>query len=155
MMTRKSKYGLMACVNLARHHGEGPRLIESIAEEEQLPRKFLEAILLELKNARLLGSKKGRGGGYFLAKPPEQIAVGKIVRILDGPLAPIPCARASNPVPCEECRDPENCGVRSVMRAAREALADVLDNTSLKQVVEMEPSAQARDGGDTALPDQR
>jgi len=140
MMTRKSKYGLLACVNLARHHGKGPRLIESIAEEERLPRKFLEAILLELKNARILNSKKGKGGGYFLGKPPEEIAVGKIVRTLDGPLAPIPCARASSPIPCEECKDPDTCGVRAVMRSAREALADVLDNTTLAQVVEMESS---------------
>lgn len=146
MLSRKSKYGLMASVHLARHYGTGPRLIESIAAEERLPRKFLEAILLELKNARLLDSKKGKGGGYYLAKPPGEITVGAIVRVLDGPLAPIPCARASNVEPCEECENPEICGVRSVMRAARDALADVLDNTSLKQVLDQEKALAASKG---------
>lgn len=140
MLSRKSKYGLIACVHLARHYGEGNRLIETIASEERLPRKFLEAILLELRNARLLQSKKGKGGGYTLANSPSTITVGKIVRVLDGPLAPIRCARASNPIPCEECRDPDNCGVRAVMRDAREALALVLDRTTLAQVVQREAS---------------
>jgi len=138
MLSRKAKYGLMGALNLARHYERGPRLIAEIVEEEDLPRKFLEAILLELKNDGMLSSKKGKGGGYTLARPPEEIMVGHIVRTLDGPLAPIRCASTSAPMPCAECKDPATCGIRDVMRDVRNGISDILDRTSLSDVIRRE-----------------
>jgi Rrf2 family protein len=136
MVSKKSKYGILACLNLARNHGNGPRLITEIADEEKLPRKFLEAILLELKNAGILSSRKGRGGGYMLGRDPDKIMIGSLVRTLDGPLAPMRCASVTAPVPCEDCADPESCAVRALMRETRDAISGVLDNTTLAQMME-------------------
>ena len=135
MLSRKAKYGLIASLDLARHFERGPRLIADIARDEELPRKFLELILLELKNAGFLDSKKGKGGGYQLAKSPHLITVGGIVRAIDGPLAPVRCASTMSPVPCEECLHPEWCGIRLVMKDTRDAISSVLDNTSLADVM--------------------
>jgi Rrf2 family protein len=107
--------------------------IKAIAEREQIPAKFLEQILLSLKNAGLLHSKMGVGGGYYLAKPPEEITLGQIVRVLDGPLAPINCVSHMAYEPCG-CPDEETCGLRLVMLDVRNAIADILDNTSLADV---------------------
>ena len=92
MISQKSKYALKALTVLADEYGKGPILIADIAALEHIPRSFLELILLEMKNHRFLDSRKGRGGGYFLAKPPEQISAGQVLRAIEGPLAPLPCA---------------------------------------------------------------
>lgn len=136
MISRKSKYGLIAVLHLARYYQRGPRLIVEIAEEENLPRKFLEAILLELRNSGFLDSKKGRGGGYILARAPEKICVGEMIRVLDGPLAPLRCASVSSPVLCTDCKDPHVCCIRALMMDTRDAIASVLDNTTLAQLIE-------------------
>ncbi len=91
MLSKKSKYALKAMMVLAKEYGQGPVLISDLAQREDIPRKFLELILLELKNQGLLQSKKGKGGGYFLRRDPQMISVGHIVRVLDGPIAPLPC----------------------------------------------------------------
>jgi Rrf2 family protein len=96
-----------------------------------VPRKFLELILLELKNHGLLQSKKGKGGGYALARPPETINVGEIVRLIDGPIAPLPCVSKTAYMRCEECRDERTCGIRLVMKNVRDATASILDATSI------------------------
>ena len=111
-------------------------LIADLAEQEKLPRKFLEAILLELKNGGILQSKKGKGGGYALARPPERILIGEVIRIIDGPLAPIPCVSEKAYVRCAECADEESCGTRLVMKRVRDAIADVVDHTTLRDVEE-------------------
>lgn len=134
MLSRKAKYALIACLYLARTHDSGPKLIAEIARDQKLPKKFLELILLELKNAGMLDSKKGKGGGYQLGRRPDEISVGQVVRTIDGPLAPFRCASVTSPMPCEECIDPESCGIRSVMRDTRDAISDVLDRTSLAEV---------------------
>src|SRR5690349_13167166 len=90
-LSRKARYALRALYALAAGEGGGPVLIADLAEREHIPRKFLEAILLELKNAGILQSKKGKGGGYTLGKRPDEITVGQVIRVIDGPLAPIPC----------------------------------------------------------------
>ncbi|EME68649.1 transcriptional regulator [Paramagnetospirillum caucaseum] len=131
MLSSKAKYGLKAMVHLARREGQGPSLIADVAEAERIPKKFLDAILLEMKNQGLLSSKKGKGGGYVLARPAERIMVGDIVRILDGPLAPIPCVSRTAYRPCEDCVDETACTVRAVMQDVRDAIAAILDNTSL------------------------
>src|SRR6476660_196076 len=116
MLTRKSKYGLKAMLELAEEADRGPVLISELAERQQLPKKFLEAILLDLKRHGLLHSKKGKGGGYFLSRDPSQITLGQVIRILDGPLALIPCVSQTAYVKCEECIDEETCGIRLAMK---------------------------------------
>ena len=131
MLTRKSKYGLKAALYLAGQVGRGPVSISEIAECEGLPRKFLEAILLDMKRQGLLHSKKGKGGGYLFVRKPEEITVGQIIRALDGPLALIPCVSQTAYAPCEECVDEATCGVRLAMKEVRDATARILDQTTL------------------------
>jgi len=131
MLSKKSKYGLKAMMVLAKEYGQGPVLISDLAQREDIPRKFLELILLELKNQGLLQSKKGKGGGYFLGRDPKLISVGHIVRVLDGPIAPLPCVSKTAYMRCRECRDERSCGIRIVMKQVRDATAKILDSTSL------------------------
>ncbi|WP_041042695.1 RrF2 family transcriptional regulator [Paramagnetospirillum magnetotacticum] len=131
MLSSKAKYGLKAMVYLARHEGLGPVLIADIAQSERIPKKFLDAILLEMKNQKLLSSKKGKGGGYTLAMPAARIMVGDIVRVLDGPLAPVSCVSRSAYRACDDCTDEAACTIRAVMQDVRDAIAAILDNTTL------------------------
>ncbi len=124
--------------------------IKEIAEREQIPAKFLEQILLTLKNAGLLQSKMGTGGGYHLAKPAEQITLGQIVRVLDGPLAPLRCVSQMAYEPCG-CPDERTCGLRMVMGDVRNAIAGVLDRTTLADVAKRVETVRTTIGG-TALP---
>ena len=149
MISKKTKYGLKALLTLAQEYGRGPVLIAELAERERIPKKFLELILLQLKNAGILGSRKGKGGGYFLAKDPAQITMGRAIRVLEGPLAPVPCASETAYRKCEECEDETTCGIRLVMKDVRNAIAGILDNTSLQEVVAR--SAAAAQGRDQAL----
>ena len=135
MLSKKAKYGLKAMILLAQHYEQGPLLISEIAQKEAIPKKFLELILLELKKQGILHSKKGKGGGYTLAKSPEMIKMGHIVRILDGPLAPLPCVSVTAYAKCQECRDEKTCGIRIVMKDVRDAIAHILDGTSLADVL--------------------
>ena len=134
-ISKKTKYGLQALITLARRYGEGPILIATLAKDDDIPIRFLELILLDLKNRGVLDSKKGPGGGYLLSRPPDQISVGSVIRLMEGPLAPLPCASETAYRACEECRDVEHCGTRMVMREVRDAIADVLDRTTLRDVV--------------------
>lgn len=149
MLTKKSKYALQALLVLAREYGRGPVLISQVASRESIPRKFLELILLDLKNLGFLGSKKGRGGGYFLARPPAEISIGAVVRHLEGPVAPLPCASETAYQPCEECPDPQACGLRLVMMDVRDSIAGIFDCTSLADVLKREASASAQKGQDS------
>jgi Rrf2 family protein len=134
MLTNKAKYGLKAMVHLAELPAGGGTSIAEVAEANALPKKFLEAILVDLRNAGFVKSRKGRGGGYALAKTAEDIRVGDIIRALDGPLAPIPCASRTAYIPCEDCLDLKTCSVRLIMQDVRDAMADILDHTSLAQM---------------------
>jgi Rrf2 family protein len=131
MLSSKGKYGLKALLHLADEEGAGSLLIADIAAKNQMPKKFLDAILLELKNAGFLHSKKGRGGGYVLAKPASRIMLGDVVRTLDGPLAPIPCASRTAYRRCDDCNDASVCRIRALMLDVRDAVARILDETSL------------------------
>ncbi len=135
MISSKTKYGLHALFYLARKYGSGPVLIAEVAKRERMPKKFLEAILLELKNKGLLQSKKGKGGGYILGKHPSKIKMGEVIRILEGPLAPVSCASQTAYHKCAECRDENTCEIRLVMKDVREAIANILDKTSLAQAI--------------------
>jgi Rrf2 family protein len=131
MLSKKSKYGLKALLELAGDTGHGPMQTSELAERQGLPRKFLEAILLELKRHGLLHSKKGRGGGYVLTRKPGDITIGQVIRVLDGPLALTPCVSQTAYRRCEECLDEETCGIRLAMKEVRDATAHILDNTTL------------------------
>lgn len=140
MLSMHAKYALKALIHLAKGKAEGPVLIGDIAEAQRLPRKFLEQILLELKNLGILKSRQGKGGGYFLAKPPAQIQVGHVVRIFNGPLALVPCVSVSAFEKCEECVDFDHCGIRRVMQKVRDVTAEILDGTTLETLVAIEAS---------------
>lgn len=116
---------------LAEDANRSPVLISELADRQRLPRKFLEAILLELKRHGLLDSKKGKGGGYFLSRAASQITVGQVIRVLEGPLALTPCVSQTAYRPCEECVDEQTCGIRLAMKEVRDATAQILDHTSL------------------------
>ena len=133
-LSQKAKYGLRALYALGRKYGEGPVMVGLLAEEEAIPKKFLELILLELKNLGIVASKKGKHGGYQLSRPPSEITLGRVIRILDGPLAPLPCASETAYQKCEECADEESCGTRLVMRRVRDAIALILDGTTIDDV---------------------
>ena len=141
MISQKSKYALKALIVLADEYGKGPVLIADIAAREHIPRSFLELILLELKNHRFLDSRKGRGGGYFLAKPPTQISAGQVLRAIEGPLAPLPCVSKTAYERCKECRDEKTCGIRILMKEVREATAAILDSTTLEDVIKRSKAA--------------
>jgi Rrf2 family protein len=134
-ISKRTQYGLRAVLALAQHYGEGPILIATLAKEEHIPLKFLEVILLDLKSHGLLESKKGKHGGYSLSNPPSTITVGSLIRMMEGPLAPLPCASETAFRPCEECADIESCGTRIIMRQVRDAMADVLDKTTLAELI--------------------
>ncbi len=135
MLSSKAKYGLRALLSLAKGYGQGPLLISRLAKEEAIPKKFLELILLDLKKAGILHSKKGKGGGYLLGKPPTTISLGQVIRVLDGPLAPIGCVSQTAYKKCEDCVDERSCGIRLTMKEVRDAIACILDGTTLGDVV--------------------
>jgi Rrf2 family protein len=136
MLSRKSKYAIKALIALAEHGREEPVRIADLAREQQIPPKFLELILLELRNQGVLRSRKGKGGGYLLARDPAAIYLGQVVRMFDGPLAPVPCASQTAYVPCSDCRNEAVCGVHLAMKEVRDATARILDGTSLAQLLQ-------------------
>jgi Rrf2 family protein len=142
MLTNKGKYGLKAMIALAGADPERPMLVSDLAERNEIPKRFLDAILGQLRNAGLVRSRKGPGGGYALTRPPEQIRVGQIIRVLDGPFAPIGCASRTAYQPCEDCGDIERCTVRLLMTQVRDAMASVLDRRTLAEMRAMAPSDQ-------------
>jgi Rrf2 family protein len=147
-LSKRGEYGLRAMIDLATwDHGSTAVQIKDIAEREQIPPKFLEQILLTLKNAGLLHSKMGVGGGYYLAKAADQISLGNIVRILDGPLAPVRCVSQMAYEPCG-CPDEDTCGLRLVMSDVRNAIADILDGTTLADVTQRVDAARLLRTGD-------
>jgi len=137
MLTKKTKYALRALVYLAEHQHEGPVLIARLATDEKIPRKFLERILLDLNKEGVLQSKKGKGGGYLLGKPADDIRIGDIVRFMDGPLAPVSCVSKTAYARCKECGEESTCPIRAVMQEVRDAIAEILDNTSLEDMISM------------------
>lgn len=131
MLTNKAKYGLKAMLYLADHAANGGVRGADIAAAENIPKKFLDAILLALRDHGLVTAKKGIHGGYQLARPANRITVGELVRLLDGPLAPLPCVSKTAYRRCPDCPDEAACRVRRLMADVREALSDILDNATL------------------------
>ncbi len=139
MLSKKSKYAIKALVRLARNEkSQKPLRISEISEKEGIPRKFLEAILVELRNNGLVRSKLGASGGYYLAKPSEEIELSQIIRISGGPIAMLPCVSLNFYERCEECIDEETCGLRDVMLEVRDATLSILSETSLADYIRRE-----------------
>src|SRR6202158_4932272 len=143
-LSNRTKYSLRALYALTRNYGAGPLLITNLARDEVIPKKFLEQILLAMKGAGFVTSKKGKGGGYVLAQPPEKITIGAVIRAIEGPLAPLPCASETRFRKCDECADIQTCGTRIVMRQVRDAMAAILDETDLAMVCEQVDSARTK-----------
>lgn len=141
MLSRKTKYAINALVYLARESKNGePVQISKIAESEHIPRKFLEAILLELRHAGMLNSRKGKTGGYYLHQSPEEINIADVMRLFDGPIALLPCVAYKFYERCEECVDEETCGIRSVFSDVRSETVRALKRATLAQIIQRSQS---------------
>lgn len=138
MLSKKTKYALHALTYLGKHKDEGTVLIHDIAEEHGISHKFLENILLELRKAGYLGSKKGKGGGYYLIKEPKDIPLSRVIRLLDGPIALLPCVSLNYYEPCAECKDETQCGINKVMAQVRDETLKILENKTLQDILEGE-----------------
>ena len=135
MLTAKGKYGLKALVHLSSLPVGETAQATDIADANNIPKKFLDAILGELRNAGVVYSRKGPGGGYRLARPAMEIRLGQVVRALDGPIAPIACARRTSYQPCQDCDDVKRCKVRLAMTKVRDAMSDILDMTTVADML--------------------
>jgi Rrf2 family protein len=130
MLSKKTQYAFKALMYLAQQEDKSPVLIAEIAKKKKIPLKFLENILLELKKAGILDSKKGKGGGYYFAVPPSQVPVAKVIRMLDGPIALLPCVSLNFYERCKNC-DEKSCGLHDMMVNVRDATLRVLEKRSL------------------------
>jgi Rrf2 family protein len=135
MISRKGKYAIRSALYLARHHGHGPVTVETISKAEGISRKFLETIMQELKNGGLLHSHRGKRGGYTLRQSPQKITIGRIIRLIDGPISPVRCVSTSAYAPCADCPDEKQCNIRMVMNEVREAISRVVDLKTLEQTL--------------------
>ena len=137
-ISAKTEYAVRAMLQLADAEQGTLVTTEALAGAQALPRKFLESILVDLRSAGFVTSRRGQHGGHALARPAEQIRVGDLIRAIDGPLAPMRCASVSAYQACVDCADPETCGLRGLMREARDALSQVLDQRSLRDLSQPE-----------------
>jgi len=135
MLSRKTKYGLKALAYIARHKDKETVLIQDIAEAENISRKFLESILLSMRKAGFLGSKKGKGGGYYLIKEPQEIKMAAVIRLLEGPIALLPCVSLNFYEKCDDCPDEDACSLHTLMIAVRDSTLSVLENKTLADLV--------------------
>lgn len=135
-LSKKSRYALLALTRLAKDYGKGPILISEISISEQIPQRFLETILLELKKIGILGSKLGKTGGYFLIKKPEDVSLDDIIRHFEGSIAMLYCISEKSYQPCEFCKKEENCKIRNVFKEIRDNTVSVLKKTTIDQLVD-------------------
>jgi Rrf2 family protein len=133
MLSHKAQYAFRALTYLVNKYDKGPVLISEIAKKKSIPLKFLENILLELKHAGILESKKGKGGGYYIKNNPSKTSVASVVRIVDGPIAMLPCVSLYFYEKCKNC-DEKNCGLHDIMEKVRDATLKILENRTLKDL---------------------
>ncbi len=138
MLSKKAQYSILALVKLAKEYQNGPILISSISQSEKIPKKFLEAILFDLKQLGILASKKGKGGGYYLIRNPQDISLADIIRHIDGAIALIPCVTYKYYQPCPHCKDETTCGIRSVIKDIRNETVNILKNIKLSDILTRE-----------------
>ena len=131
MLSSRSRYALRAMLYLAKQKPDELVLVADVAKKAKIPKKFLELILLDLKKRGLLHSQRGKNGGYTLARPADQITFAEIIRITDGPLAPIACASVTAYRKCDDCEDEKTCAIRKVMRGVRDSMSAILDTVTL------------------------
>ena len=131
MISKKAKYAIKALKVLTEEFGKGPVLISYISARENIPKKFLEAILLELRNHGILQSQKGKGGGYLLRIDPARVNLAQVLRVIDGPIAPTPCVSHNFYVKCDDCEDEITCALKPIMERVRDANLGVYENTTL------------------------
>jgi Rrf2 family protein len=143
MLSKKCKYAIHALVHMAKDPRER-FLIKDISEACFIPKKFLEAILLDLKRAGVLGSKQGKGGGYFLRREPSDVNLAEVVRLFDGAIAAVPCATFKFYERCAECIDEETCSVRDAFLQVRNATVEMLKGNTLEDMVKKENKLKAR-----------
>ena len=133
MLSNKAQYAFRALTYLVDKYNQGPILISEIAKKKKIPLKFLETILLELKKADILDSKKGKGGGYFIKKHPSKTSVAAVVRIVNGPISMLPCVSLYFYEKCKNC-DEKNCGLHDIMEGVRDATLNILEKRTLKDL---------------------
>ena len=145
-LSKKSEYGLRAMIELTQEYGCGLVQRKVLADRQNIPLGFLEMILLSLKNAGLIGSRRGMNGGVFLIKPPREVTLGQIIRILDGPLAPIACVSQTAYQKCVDCphAGTATCPIQRIMLDVRNAIASVLDFYSLEDFVYTQNGRQSK-----------
>ena len=134
MLSKKSQYAFKALTYLTERFNDGPVLISEIAKKKKIPLKFLENILLESKKAAILDSKKGKGGGYFLNKSPEKIKVATVIRLINGPIAMLPCVSLYFYERCKNCNE-KHCGLHDMMIEVRDATLNIVENRTLKDLI--------------------
>lgn len=142
MLSKKCKYAIHALVYLAERYQKGPVHIQEIAESQRIPKKFLEDILLELRNAKILLSKKGKGGGYYLYKKPEDVNLIDIIRLMDGAIAMLPCVSLNYYERCDECTNEITCGIRKAFIEVRDETLKVLSASTLAKILEQQKSSR-------------
>jgi Rrf2 family protein len=135
MLSKKCKYAIHALVYLAERYQQGPVHIQEIADNQHIPKKFLEAILLELRNAKVLLSKKGKGGGYYLIKRPAEVNLIDIIRLMDGAIAMLPCVSLNYYERCDECHDEKICGIRDTFIGVRDETLKILAESTLEKIL--------------------
>jgi len=138
MLSSKTKYGIHALIFLTHRYGKGFVAIKEISDGEAIPRRFLETILLDLKGAGLLTSRAGPSGGYALRITPKDLSLGKVIRLLEGPLALTPCVSLNNYAPCADCRSEAECSLKLSMKKVRDATANILDEVTFQELAAQE-----------------
>jgi Rrf2 family protein len=138
MLSKKAKYALKALVYLATRDEQTPQQISDIANDAAIPKKFLETILLDLKKAGMLASKRGKGGGYYLIKHPKNINMAQVMGVMDGPIALLPCVSSRYYEKCKECQDESNCGIRHYLLDVRNKTHQILTRATLKKIIDKE-----------------
>jgi len=143
MISQKAKYALRALAALAQAHPEEPMMISEIAQQQSIPKKFLEQILLDLKRSGMVESRRGKQGGYLLLKSAGEISFGEVLRLVDGPIAPLPCLSQTAYRKCEDCDGEHLCEIRHVFARVADATREVLFNTTIADAVEGAGSTKA------------
>ncbi|WP_026904441.1 RrF2 family transcriptional regulator [Pedobacter glucosidilyticus] len=138
MLSKKTKYAIRALIALGERYQKESVNISFIAETEKIPKKFLEQILLELRNAGFLYSKKGAGGGYSLLKDPQEINLVQVMRLTGGPIAQLPCVSLNFYQRCDECKEESTCGIRDTFKDVRDATLKILSETTIADLIAKE-----------------
>jgi Rrf2 family protein len=144
LLTNRAKYAIKALLHLARNRGKGPIQAGAIAEQERIPLKFLELIMLQLRNNGIIRSKVGKGGGHELMREPSEIDVLTVVRAIDGPVAPLPCLSKTCYAPCDDCADEKTCGARRLLKGVHDAALEIMGKTTLADALKGRAAGAAK-----------